>query len=66
MIALRHGRLPNVSVTICPSATKSALRGEVRRHASPMVRPGAGSREAQQLDALVAHLDIDRDAAAPA
>ena len=40
---------------------KSALRGEVRRHASPTVRPGGGDRKAQELHALVAHLDVDRD-----
>ena len=34
---------PSVSVTSWPSAMKSTLRGEVRRQASPITRPGAGS-----------------------
>jgi hypothetical protein len=34
---------PSASITICPRATKSTLRGEVRRQARPMVRPGSGA-----------------------
>jgi hypothetical protein len=33
----------SASIAICPSATKSTLRGEVRRQARPMVRPGSGA-----------------------
>ena len=40
--APRRIGVPSASVTSCPSATKSTLRGDVRRHASPMVRPGCG------------------------
>jgi hypothetical protein len=32
-------------VTSWPSAKNSTLRGEMRRHARPTVRPGAGSEK---------------------
>ena len=34
---------PSASLTISPSASKSLRRGEVRRHARPMVRAGSGA-----------------------
>jgi hypothetical protein len=37
---------------ISPSAAKSCLRGEVRRHASPMVRAGSGSTKRKSLTRL--------------
>ncbi len=40
---------PSVSLTSAPSATKSALRGEVRRHARPTVRPGSGAAKRTSL-----------------
>jgi hypothetical protein len=39
----------NVSRTIWASALKSALRGEVRRHASPIERAGSGARKRSTL-----------------
>src|ERR1700688_3983899 len=39
---LSGARDPKLCFTVSPSATKSALRGEVRRNASPMLRPGSG------------------------
>ena len=60
--AARLRRHASVSVMSWPSATKSALRGEVRRHARPTVRPGSGSAKRRQLHALVAQLHIDGDA----
>ena len=38
-----------------------SLRGEVRRQASRCVRAGCRLGEAQQLHALVARFDVDRD-----
>ncbi len=45
------------SVMICPSATKSTLRGDVRRQARPMVRAGCGCAKRSSFHALVAHFD---------
>ena len=40
---------------------KSDLRGDVRRQASPMVRPGCGDAKRKQLHPIVANLDVDGD-----
>ena len=54
-------RAPIVSTISCPSAMKSALRGDVCRQARPIGAAGLRRRKAQELHALVAHLDVDGD-----
>ena len=51
LASLRPER-PSVSIMISPSAPKSRLRGEVRRHASPIVRAGSGSAKRNSLTRL--------------
>ena len=43
------------------SATKSALRGEVRRQASPIGAPGCGSRKRSSLTRSSRAFDVERD-----
>src|SRR5262249_40185385 len=40
---------PSASPVSCPSAGKSALRGEVPRHTRPTTRPGSGSAKRSSL-----------------
>ena len=42
LFAVVAGDTSRLCFTISPSAAKSALRGEVRRNTSPMLRPGCG------------------------